>query len=125
VADDALGGFFAWFREPRSVHYLAPDTFDWEDLGLGYSDWLASCFTDRLAAFYEELRWPGWEAEVEQLAGDRGLHVVPPLVARGPPLADRSRRATPVEELWTWALDLQRQLRDLPDGATFTFTVRG
>jgi hypothetical protein len=28
VADDALGGFFAWFDQPRTVHYLAPDTFE-------------------------------------------------------------------------------------------------
>ena len=40
VADDVLGGFFAWFREPRTVHYLPPDTLEWEDSELGYTDWL-------------------------------------------------------------------------------------
>ncbi|MBL8916291.1 MAG: DUF2625 family protein, partial [Archangium sp.] len=28
IADDVFGGFHAWFREPRTVHYLAPDTLE-------------------------------------------------------------------------------------------------
>jgi len=32
------GGSFAWLNEPRTVHCLSPDTFEWEDLELGYSD---------------------------------------------------------------------------------------
>lgn len=35
VADDAVGGFFAWRQPGPTVHYLAPDTLGWEDLGLG------------------------------------------------------------------------------------------
>lgn len=71
VADDALGGFFAWFREPRTIHYFSPDSFEWEDLALGYTDWLAAMLTDRLAVFYAELRWEGWEREVAELEPHR------------------------------------------------------
>lgn len=124
VADDAIGGFFAWFRSPQTVHYLAPDTFEWEDLELGYSDWLAWCLSERMPAFYAELRWEGWEREVAALAGDRGLHVWPPLIASGPPIGERSRRAVPVEELWSMALEIGAQLRDLPDGAQVQFTTK-
>jgi hypothetical protein len=124
IADDALGGFFAWFTEPRTVHYLSPDTFEWEDLELGYSDWLSWCFTDRLAKFYDGFRWDGWVPEVEALDGGDALHVWPPLVAKGPVLAHRSRRAVPVEELWHLTLDLQGQLRGIPNGAAVRFTGR-
>jgi len=125
VADDAIGGFYAWRGEPRTVHYLAPDTLRWEDSGLGYGDWLAWCFTSRLAEFYASLRWDGWRSEVERLGPDQGLHVYPPLVAEGPPLAERSRRAVPVEELLTFSLELQRQLAEMPEGATFEVKVEG
>lgn len=78
----------------------------------------------RLTTFYDGLRWDGWAPEVEALAASDALHVWPPLVTKGPPLAQRSRRAVPVEELWRLTLDLQGQLRGIPSGAAVTFTVR-
>jgi hypothetical protein len=117
VADDAVGGFFAWFNEPRTIHYLSPDTFHWEDLDLGYTDWLAAMLGHHLAKFYDGLRWPGWSAEVQQLDGASALHIWSPLAMAGPDISGRSRKAVSVEELWRIALDLERQLRDLPEGA--------
>ncbi len=116
VADDALGGFFCWFESPRTIHYLAPDCLEWEDLGVGYTDWLRWCFTDRLTAFYGDQMWDGWQDEVRPLPGDRAIHVSPPLVLKGPPIADRSRRPVPVEELWSLALDFKEQLSGVKNG---------
>ena len=122
VADDALGGFFGWMDATRTIHYRAPDDTGWEDLGVGYGDWLASVLTDRLQGFYASLRWPGWEAEVAALHPEQGLHLFPPLFTRGPPVAERSRRAVPVEELWALACQFEA-LDDLPDGATFKIEI--
>jgi hypothetical protein len=123
VADDALGGFFCWFDSPRTIHYLAPDTLEWEDLEFGYTDWLHWCFSDRLVSFYDELRWEGWQAEVRSLTGDRGLHVWPPLFSKGPAIAGRSRKPVPVAELWSLALDFGEQLRGVEDGADVRISV--
>ena len=41
----------------------------------------------------------------------------------GPEIAERSRKGVAVEELWNMALDLGRQLRDLPDGAQVRVVV--
>lgn len=111
VADDVVGGFFCWFESPQTIHYLAPDTLEWEDLELGYADWLSWCFGDGLADFYRELRWEGWQAEVGCLPSDHGLHVWPPLFSEGASIAERSRRPVSVEELWSLALDVGKQLR--------------
>jgi hypothetical protein len=121
VADDAIGGCFAWFAEPRTIHYFAPDTLCWEDLGLGYADWLEAMLGDELHAFYESLRWPGWEDEVGPLSGDEALLVIPPLPVAGPPLAERPRRPVPMTELW----ELSQQLAQVPDGAPLAFRVTG
>jgi hypothetical protein len=123
VADDVLGGSFAWFREPRTIHYFAPDTLRWEDLELGYADWLATMLGDDLGAFYASLRWDGWQDEVLPLAGDRALLVWPPLVAAEHPLVERVRRAIPMTEAWDLHQLLAEDLAELPDGAPFEMQV--
>jgi len=125
VADDALGGCFAWFDEPRTLHYFAPDTLRWEDLGLGYTDWLATMLGDGLEAFYASLRWEGWRKEVWALSGDRALLVWPPLVAGGPPLAERMHRSVAMDEVWALGQQLAADLAELPDGAGFEVQVTG
>ena len=105
IGDDALGGFFAlnggaFGPIQHNVWYFAPDTLKWEDLGRGYSEFLWWCLRGDVAKFYENQRWPGWETEVGQLEGDRAIHIVPPLFLSGPTVAERSRRAVPIKELF-------------------------
>lgn len=121
VADDAVGGFFAWFGQPNTVHYFAPDTFIWEDLGLGYTDWLVTMLSPNLEGFYAELRWPGWVDEVSSLDTSHVLQAHPPLVFEhdGP----RSRAAVPVESAWVLGLQLARALEELPPGGKLRFEV--
>jgi hypothetical protein len=115
VADDVLGGFFAINGGglpggPGNVHYLAPDTLKWEDLGRGYSDFVYFLMVADLNKFYEDRRWPGWQDEVSKVEGDRAYSIAPPLWAEGPPLAERDRRAVPVTELWSLQQEIGRQL---------------
>jgi hypothetical protein len=116
IADDVVGGFFAidggaFGGEPGAVFYLAPDSLAWEDCGVGYTDWLHWAFTGDLEAFYATTRWPGWQDDVRELAGDRAFSIVPFAFLQGPPVAERSRRAVPIEELWgLYAIELPRQV---------------
>ncbi|MGL4465196.1 MAG: DUF2625 family protein [Planctomycetia bacterium] len=118
IADDAVGGSFAlnggaFGDDLGKVYYFAPDSLRWEALGVGYSDFLTWALSDRLAKFYETLRWDGWQTEVEPMTGDQSLSIVPFLFTQGPPLAERSRRPVPTVEHYALQLDLKRQL----DGA--------
>ncbi|MFZ5444690.1 MAG: DUF2625 family protein [Myxococcota bacterium] len=105
------------------MHYLAPDTLDWEDSGLGYSDWLNWALTDGLEGFYGHLRWDGWAREVESLDGGSGLVFFPPLFAEAEAHATRVRSVVPVDELWRLALRYRAELGDLRPGARFDFRV--
>ncbi|NUO54147.1 MAG: DUF2625 domain-containing protein [Polyangiaceae bacterium] len=112
VADDVLGGFLAlnggaFPSKPGSVFYFAPDSLDWEDMTMGYSDFVAWALSGNLDKFYETSRWPGWPEEVSAVPGDRAIMIYPFLWAKGDRIADRSRRAVPVAELF----DLQMHLR--------------
>ncbi|HEY2513934.1 MAG TPA: DUF2625 domain-containing protein [Polyangiaceae bacterium] len=123
VADDALGGFFALnggaFAGPLGhVFYLAPDTLRWEDLRRGYTDFLQFLFKGDLAKFYRGMRWRDWSSDAARLSGDRAYMVYPFLWAKaGGPSEQRSRKEVPIEELWSlFAIDLPKQLADVPDG---------
>lgn len=104
VADDVIGGMFAvnvgaLAGTHGNVSYFAPDTLEWEDTGLGYTDWLYWTFTGDLEKFYEGSRWDGWRAEVPSLVGTHAYSIQPLPWAEGPPIAERDRRAVPMREL--------------------------
>ena len=58
VGDDVLGGFFALSGggipvSPGKVGYLAPDTLEWEDSDLGYTEWFRWLLTGDLQQYYD------------------------------------------------------------------------
>jgi hypothetical protein len=115
IADDAVGGSFAInggaLGEDRSkIYYYAPDALRWEPCDFGYSEFLVWAMSGKLAQFYENVRWAGWEDEVRALTGDQAINFYPFLFADGPPLEERSRRPVPVAEQYGLQLDIQRQL---------------
>lgn len=117
VGDDVLGGFFAidggaFGNRDGKVWYMAPDTLEWECMDVGHMDWLHWTLTGDLGAFYESMRWPGWEEAVATLTGEQVFVTYPPLWAEGATIADRRRSTVPLEELWHLQLDLRRQLAD-------------
>jgi len=114
VGDDAAGGFFNWARDTSTVHYFGPDSMEWDDLELGYSEWIRAMFSNGLAAFYEDLRWDGWREEVAALGPEQGIHIYPPPVfaSEGP----RSHKAVSMDELWNHYTELGRELAGIPEG---------
>jgi hypothetical protein len=115
VGYDVLGGQFAWTQaEPGqapTVHYFGPEDLAWDDLELGYADWLHAMIGGALTQFYRGLRWPGWESEVAAVRLDQGINTLPPpWTAEGKDLATVSRRAIPLAELVSVQQDIARQL---------------
>ena len=122
LGDDVIGGLFAvecggLGFEPGKIIYFPPDTLRWESLGMGFSDFLVWSFSERLARFYADYRWDGWEREAKALGGDQAFTVLPPPFLKGDPLARRARGTVPVAEQYGLYQDFAEQLRDVPDGA--------
>ena len=93
-----------------------------------YSWFVAWAMSERLPDFYEDLRWPGWEAEVEALGPDEAFSVYPPLGFQPSPdtktsIGERSRRAVPARELWGLGHGIGRQIEGLPDGQAVEIKV--
>ena len=114
VADDVIGGFFSInggsLGEDRgAMYYWAPDTLKWEPMGLGYSDFFCWTLSDRLAVFYEGLRWPGWEAEVKTIRGDQCYTFYPFLWTVQGSVEASSRKAISVAEQYAFNADAVNQ----------------
>ena len=119
VGYDVLGGWFTWQCAAGSVrptvHYFAPDDLEWQDLELGYADWLEPMLGGAVTAFYDGLRWPGWESEVGAVAVDQALSTVPPpWTLEGKDLATVSRKAIPLRQLVSVHQAMARQLGPPP-----------
>lgn len=116
VAWDVAGGFFAinggmFDGNKGDVYYFAPDTLQWDNLGVGYSgllQWAVSCNLDE---FYSDLRWPTWKSDIENLSGEQGLIFIPPLYTEEARLQTCCyHRPVPLEELWRSALESMEEL---------------
>ena len=114
-ADDVIGGFFAlnggaFEATPGHVQYFAPDTLDWEDTKMTYSEFLVWACSDELASFYEGFRWHLWQEQVRSIGGESGLSIYPFLWAKGSTIADRSKKVVPLEEIWGVEMEIRNQM---------------
>lgn len=120
VGCDVLGGIFAldggaFGAGDAMLHYFQPDTLDWLGLEIGFSGFLEAMCSGADREFYEEVRWPGWEAEVIMLGLDEGIAVYPFLFTReSKPVANASRRPVPMAELVNMHVELATQLDGHP-----------
>ena len=119
VADDAAGGFFAinggaFGTDIKNMYYWAPDSLDWEPMNIGFSDFFVWSLSERLAQFYETLRWSTWRADMAQLSGDRCFSFWPPLWTKEGSITSSHRGSLPTEEVFDLKLDLLRQLSEKP-----------
>ncbi len=122
VAHDVLGGFFAlnggaFPGALGSTFYFAPDRLKWESTKLSYSQLLQWALNGDLDIFYKGMRWSGWKDEVSRMSCDQGFSIIPFLwTGPKPPIAERSRRAVPMTELWGLQQELARQIGDARPG---------
>lgn len=117
VADDAAGGLFAinggyLGQDAGNMYYFAPDSLDWEPMGIGYSQFLLFCFENDLGDFYENLRWEDWEEDLEQLNPDHAYQFVPFLWTKeGRDVNQVSRKAMPADEVYNFNMEMKSALR--------------
>jgi Protein of unknown function DUF2625 len=121
IADDAVSGFFAinggaLGDRMQNVYYWSPDGLEWEDLGIGYTQFLEWSLSSRLADFYTDLRWPAWQADTVQLAGDRCFAFYPFLWTEEGSITGSDRQPVPIAEAFDLKVDILRRLQQSPTG---------
>ncbi|HET7724039.1 MAG TPA: DUF2625 family protein [Propionibacteriaceae bacterium] len=101
---DVVGGVFALdtgdLGHSGRVCYYAPDSLQWDDLGLGHAEFVEWVLSGGLSTLAEDLRWEGWREQAAGLRLDEAYLVEPPLWTRGRrETTETSRRRVPVAEL--------------------------
>jgi hypothetical protein len=119
VADDVVGGFFAinggsLGENAGSMYYWAPDTLRWEALNIGYTDFVRWAVSDKLSAFYRDLRWNNWESDVKIASGDQCFTFYPFLWAKEGAVESSSRKLVSVSEQYAFNVELAAKL-NAPD----------
>jgi Protein of unknown function DUF2625 len=118
-AYDPLGGRYALNGgalpgERGEVCYWGPDTLEWTPLEMGHGAFLEWIFAGGLSEFCRELRWSGWEKEIEEVGLDEGLACFPFLFsAEGRDVTQTTRTVVPFDEILLLHDDLARQLADV------------
>lgn len=116
IAYDIIGGFFsinggAFDGELGNIFYLPPDTLEWEDMGIGYTDFIRWILDDNLKKFYEGLRWDSWVKDISEIPYDKGLSFHPPLWSEQGSILSSCRRVVSMKELWELNLEYIEKLR--------------
>lgn len=115
VADDAVGGFFAinygaFGEDLKSIFYLAPNSLQWEPLGLGYTEFIRFCFDSDLSAFYKGLRWSTWNQFIANLDGNKSYSFRPYLWSEaGMDIEKCTRKLVPTEDLFRFNINKQKE----------------
>lgn len=104
VARDIVGGLFALnmgrFSDDKGlVWYFAPDTLEWESLGMKYSEFIAWLAQGNLVDFYSTMRWSNWQTDAESVSFDEGILIYPYLWAKECNIETASKRVVPLIEI--------------------------
>ena len=105
VAVDIVGGLFAinmgrFDEDQGTVWYFAPDTLNWESLGLRYSQFIAWTAQGDINGFYRSFRWKGWEKYAEKVDGfNDGIMIYPYLWAKECDIESASKKVVPLKEM--------------------------
>ncbi len=106
VAEDILGGLFSWAKN-GSIWYFAPDTLEWEDLGIDYSQFINWSLNGDTDTFYQSFRWSEWRDDAARLSIENGMSFYPFLWAKAENMDARSRKEISMDELIKLEFNLQ------------------
>ncbi|RAJ11180.1 uncharacterized protein DUF2625 [Chitinophaga skermanii] len=104
VADDVVGGHFAINAgglgdDQGKMYFFDPAGLRWEPMDISYSEFLVFCFEGDIAAFYQDLRWTGWEVDVQAIDGNHVFSFFPFLWTKeGENINEVSRKVITVKE---------------------------
>lgn len=116
IADDAVGGFFAinggkFGADFGKIYYLSPLSLKWEDLHLGYTQFLDFCFNGNLSEFYSSLRWKNWANDVTKINCDEVYYCFPYLWSKeGNDINKDTRTPVPIVEQYTLMIEMRKNL---------------
>ena len=109
VAEDILGGLFA-ISNDNYIWYFAPDSLEWENLEILYSQFIQWLIDGDVEKFYEIFRWDNWRNDIKSIALSDGIAFYPFLWAKCDSISERSRKIIPLDEIVKLQFEFRKQL---------------
>lgn len=115
VADDIWGGCFAinngdFSGSPQYLWYYAPDTLQWENLEITYSQFIYWAIGPDIQGFYKSFLWDNTRTLLDQITFSQGLSIYPPLWTKECDSKTASVRIIPMNELVKVNIEIAKQL---------------
>ncbi|MBK7540968.1 MAG: DUF2625 family protein [Candidatus Competibacter sp.] len=116
IGFDVVGGFFAinggyFGQELGKVYYFAPDTLEWENLNMGYSDFISWCISGNVDKFYESFIWKNSEEIILNTKRGQGISFYPVLWSKeGKEINKTRKKIVPLKELWALNLEMKEKI---------------
>ncbi len=104
VATDIFGGIFAinncdFDEEKDTIWYFAPDTLQWEDLNIDYTNFIKWALSDNLVKFYSSFLWKSSEDIIQQLNDGDAVLIYPFLWSNECDIETATKKIVPYIEL--------------------------
>ena len=77
---------------------------------VGFTDFFVWSLSERLAQFYESLRWPSWREDTAKLSGDQCFSFYSELWTQEGSITSSHREAVSVQEAYDLKMHILRQL---------------
>lgn len=104
VANDVVGGIFAinisrYDVDISKIWYFAPDTLEWESLGMEYFEFIAWISQGNIDEFYSTMRWDNWRKDCNDLSFEKAYLIYPFLWAKECEINSANKKIVPFSEL--------------------------
>lgn len=82
IADDIWGGLYAinnggFNGKQGNIWYFAPDTLEWDDLEISYSEFIAWISSSNLNEFYNLFKWQSFQRDIRDIKFNQGVLIYP------------------------------------------------
>ncbi len=115
IADDIFGGFYAinggfFSNETLSkIYYFSPDTLQWENLNINYSDFILFSFSTKINQFLNAFKWETFDTNFNQSNYNQAFSFYPFLFTiEGKNIEKVDKKLVSVDEIWKLYNDLQK-----------------
>ena len=114
VGLDIFGGVFAMNtieidNSIGDIYYFAPDTLDWESMGVKYSQFLAWALSKNIDEFYQSMQWNGWNEIAKQADFNQAILVYPFLWSKEVNINTATKNIVPFDELFALNMKYRNQ----------------
>ena len=96
-------------KQIGDVWYFAPDTLDWEDLELRYSEFIAWLAQGNIDEFYSSMRWTNWRESAKNVEFDKAILIYPFLWSEEVNIETASKSIVPFDELFATNMEYREK----------------